>query len=63
MLATATAIVSSGGVVTGLLITNPGNGYLTPPTATIAPPASGMTATAAALITTPGRATPWPRRS
>ncbi|MES2775394.1 MAG: RagB/SusD family nutrient uptake outer membrane protein [Bacteroidota bacterium] len=55
--ATATAVVSTGGVVTGIMITNPGNltssgsYYTSAPTVSIAPPASGTTATATATIT------------
>jgi hypothetical protein len=47
----ATAIVSSiqGGVITGLLLTDPGDGY-TSPVVTIDPPASGITATATAAV-------------
>ena len=46
--ATATAVVS-GGVVTGITITNAGSGYTQVPTVTIAPPVAGATATAVAV--------------
>ena len=55
--ATATAIVSAGGVVTGITITSRGTltsagpYYTAAPTVTIAPPTSGTTATAVATIT------------
>jgi hypothetical protein len=47
----ATAIVSSiqGGVITGLLLTDPGDGY-TAPVVTIDPPGAGTTATATAAV-------------
>ena len=52
--ATATAVVA-GGLVTGIIVTNPGVGYTSVPTVTIAPPAgTGQQAQAAATITTPG---------
>ena len=55
--AEATAIVSSGGVITGFNITNPGSGYTSanPPTVMIALPAGGGTqATASATVTAGG---------
>jgi hypothetical protein len=50
--AAATAVLT-GGVVTSINITNPGQGYTsaTPPTVTIAAPASGVQATATATVT------------
>jgi hypothetical protein len=41
----AAAGVHTGGVITSVNITNPGAGYLTPPTITFAAPTSGTTAT------------------
>lgn len=43
--ATATAVVV-GGAVTSYIITNPGTGYTSQPSVTVAPPPSGVTATA-----------------
>ncbi len=42
--------VSAGGVVTSITVRGGGSGYLSAPTVTIAPPASGTTATATATI-------------
>ena len=55
--AAATAVVSTGGVVTAITITNPGSGYLTAPMVTIGgmgtgTPGSGAVATATLGVTT-----------
>ena len=52
--ALAKATVDSHGVVTSIVVTNPGNGYTTVPGVTIAAPSSGVRATATALITSRG---------
>ena len=53
--ATAIATVNASGVVTGIIVTNPGNGYVAIPTVSIAQPVIGTPATGAvAAITTPG---------
>jgi hypothetical protein len=51
--ATATAVVASG-VVTGIIVNNPGSGYVTVPTVTISPraPGGGAAATATASLGT-----------
>src|SRR5262249_18095713 len=52
--ATATAVVSTLGVVTGITLTNLGSGYTVAPTITIAPPVgSGTQATATVALGTP----------
>ena len=43
--ATAIAVVNAAGVVSNLILTNPGSGYTAAPAITIQPPASGTTAT------------------
>ena len=48
------AVTLSGSTVTAITITNNGTGYSTAPTLTIAAPPSGVTATAAATVTTGG---------
>lgn len=48
--AAADAVVNDNGEVEGFIITNLGTGYITAPTVTIAPPASGVTATATAQV-------------
>ena len=54
--ATATAVVNSSGVVTGIIITNPGNGYLALPNVMIAAPGGtgNTTATATATLDSSG---------
>ena len=52
--ATATAVVNSNSVVTSIIITNPGSGYTSAPTVTIAAPAAGTMATATATIDSAG---------
>ncbi len=42
--------VMEAGVVIEVVVTNPGSGYLSPPTVTITPPNSGMQATAVATV-------------
>lgn len=48
--ATATADVTSNGAVRGITVTNPGTGYLKPPTVTITSSLSGTGATATAYL-------------
>jgi hypothetical protein len=49
--ATGTAVVDSSGVVTGIIITNDGSGYLSVPTVTIDPPVVGTTAIGTVILT------------
>jgi hypothetical protein len=49
-IAIASAVVNAAGAVTGFIITNPGSGYTSVPNATIAAPASGITATASTTL-------------